>query len=203
MEEIAPGLWHWTAPHPRIHIDVSSYFLPEHALLLDPLVPNGGLERLEELEHPREILLTNRHHWRDCSRLIERFGCTVRAPRVGMHEFSPDQPVEPYDFGDSLLGDTVYVHEVGGICPDESALHVPAASALAVADGVIHYRTLGFVPDYLMDDPEDTKLALKKAYAGLADELEFEHLLTAHGEPVVGGAREALRDFAASRATSE
>jgi hypothetical protein len=68
---------------------------------------------------------------------------------------------------------------------------------------VIHYGALGFVPDYLMDDPEDTKLALKEAYARLADELQFEYLLTAHGEPVVGGAREALRDFAATRATSE
>ena len=201
MEEIAPGLWHWTARHPKIHIEVSSYFLPEHALLLDPLVPSEGAERLEELARPREILLTNRHHWRDCGTLIERFGCTVRAPRVGMHEFSDGRPVEPYDFGDSLVGGAVTVYEVDAICPDESALHIPSVSALAVADGVIHYGALGFVSDDLMDDPEDTKVALKEAYARLADELEFEHLLTAHGDPVVGGAREALRDFAGPPAT--
>jgi hypothetical protein len=201
MEEIAPGLWHWTARHPKIHIEVSSYFLPEHALLLDPLVPSEGPERLGELSRPREILLTNRHHWRDCGTLIERFGCTVRAPRVGMHEFSDGQPVEPYDFGDSLVGGAVTVYEVDAICPDESALHIPSVSALAVADGVIHYGALGFVSDDLMDDPEDTKLALKEAYARLADGLEFEHLLTAHGDPVVGGARQALRDFAEPHAT--
>jgi hypothetical protein len=201
MEEIAPRLWHWTARHPKIHIEVSSYFLPEHGLLLDPLIPPEGPERLEELAPPREILLTNRHHWRDCGKLIERFGCTVRAPRVGMHEFSDGQPVEPYDFGDSLAGGAVTVYEVDAICPDESALHIPSVSALAVADGVIHYGALGFVSDDLMDDPEDTKVALKEAYARLADELEFEHLLTAHGDPVVGGAREALRDFAAAPAT--
>jgi hypothetical protein len=201
MEEIAPGLWHWTARHPKIRIEVSSYFLPEHGLLLDPLIPPEGPERLEGLARPREILLTNRHHWRDCGSLIERFGCTVRAPRVGMHEFSDGQPVEPYDFGDSLLGGAVTVYEVDAICPDESALHIPSVSALAVADGVIHYGALGFVSDDLMDDPEDTKVALKEAYARLADVLEFEHLLTAHGDPVVGGAREALRDFAAAPAT--
>jgi hypothetical protein len=201
MEEIAPGLWHWTARHPKIHIEVSSYFLPEHALLLDPLVPPEGPERLEELASPREILLTNRHHWRDCGVLIERFGCTVRAPRVGMHEFSDGRPVEPYDFGDSLVGGAVTVYEVDAICPDESALHIPSVSALAVADGVIHYGALGFVSDDLMDDPEDTKVALKEAYTRLAYELEFEHLLTAHGDPVVGGAREALRDFAGPPAT--
>jgi hypothetical protein len=199
MEEITSGVWHWTARHPKINIEVSSYFLPEHALLLDPLVPPEGIARLEELSRPREILLTNRHHWRDCGKLIERFGCTVRAPRVGMHEFGEGQPVEPYDFGDSLLDGAVTVHEIGAICPDESALHIPSVSALAVADGVIHYGALGFVPDDLMDDPEDTKVALKEAYARLADELEFECLLTAHGAPVVGGARETLRDFALSR----
>jgi hypothetical protein len=200
MEEITSGLWHWTARHPRIGIEVSSYFVPEHALLLDPLIPPEGVARLEELGPPRDILLTNRHHWRDCSRLIERFRCTVRAPRVGMHEFRHGEPVEPYDFGESLLGGAVTVHEVGALCPDESALHIPSVSALAVADGVVHYGELSFVSDDLMDDPEDTKAGLKEAYSRLAGELEFENLLTAHGPPVVGGAREALRDFASAPA---
>jgi hypothetical protein len=196
MEEITDGLWHWTARHPKIHMEVSSYFVPEHGLLLDPMVPPEGLAPLNELGPPREILLTNRHHWRDCGKLIERFGCTARAPRVGMHEFTDGQPVEPYDFGDPLVGGAVTVHEVGAICPDESALHIPSVSALAVADGVIHYGGLRFVPDDLMADPEDTRVALKEAYARLAADLEFENLLTAHGVPIVGGAREQLRDFA-------
>src|SRR5918994_762398 len=168
MEEITDGLWHWTGRHPKIHMEVSSYFVPEHGLLLDPLVPPEGLARLEELG----------------------------PPRVGMHEFTDGQPVEPYDFGDPLVGGAVTVHEVGAICADESALHIPSVSALAVADGVIHYGGLRFVPDDLMDDPEDTRVALKEAYARLAADLDFENLLTAHGVPIVGGAREELRDFA-------
>ena len=179
-------------------MEVSSYFVPEIGVLLDPLEPEEGADRIEELGTPREILLTNRHHWRSCGELAERFGVRVRAPRVGMHEFSEGDPVDPYDFGEELADGAVTVHEVGGICPDESALHIPSVSALAVADGVISYGGLRFVPDNLMDDPEDTREALKRAYARLAEELEFEHLLTAHGTPVVGGAREALRDFAAA-----
>jgi hypothetical protein len=198
MKQIAPGLWHWTAPHPKIGIEVSSYFVPEHRVLFDPLVPRDGFEALEEVGAPEEILLTNRHHWRDCGRLIDRFDCTVRAPRVGMHEFGEGQPVEPYDFGDSLVGGAVTVHEVGALCPDESALHIPSVSALAVADGVVHYGELAFVSDDLMDDPEDTKAGLREAYSRLAAELEFDNLLTAHGSPVVGGARGALRDFVAA-----
>ena len=61
---------------------------------------------------------------------------------------------------------------------------------------MIHYDGLSFVPDELMDEPEQTKRGLKEAYARLAGELEFEHLLTAHGAPVVGGARDELRRFA-------
>jgi glyoxylase-like metal-dependent hydrolase (beta-lactamase superfamily II) len=196
VEEVAPGIWHWTAPHPRIGIDVSSYFLVDSGVLLDPLAPDGVAERLEELGPPREILLTNRHHWRDCTKLTERFGIGVRAPRSGMHEFSRDQPVEPFDFGEELAAGAVTAYEVGAICPDESALHVPAAGALAVADGVMHYDGLRFVPDNLMDEPERTKEGLRSAYLRLADQLDFDHLLTAHGEPVVGGARQSLRDFA-------
>jgi hypothetical protein len=200
MDEIAPGLWHWTARHPKIGIEVSSYFVLEHALLLDPLIPPQGVDRLEELARPRDVLLTNRHHWRSCTELIERFGCTVRAPRAGMHEFDESQPVTPYDFGESLVGGAVTVHEVGVLCPDESALHIRPVSALAVADGVVNYGELSFVADYLMDDPDDTKVGLKEAYARLADELEFENLLTAHGDPVVGGASAALRAWATAPA---
>ena len=196
MEEIATGIWHWKARHPRIKIEVSSYFLPERGVLLDPLTPPDGDARLEELGPPEEILLSNRHHWRSCGELVERFGCPVRAPRVGLHEFGEDQPVEPYEFGDELAGGTVVVHEVGGICPDESAFHIPSLSALVVADGVINYGGLRFVPDDYMDDPEPTKRALKLAYARLAEELEFDNLLPAHGDPVIGGAREQLRSFA-------
>ena len=43
MEEIAPGLWHWTARHPRIRSDVSSYYLAGPRILIDPLLPSAGL----------------------------------------------------------------------------------------------------------------------------------------------------------------
>jgi hypothetical protein len=65
-----------------------------------------------------------------------------------------------------------------------------------VADGVVGYDGLRFVSDDLMDDPEETKASLRAAYARLAEELEFDNLLTAHGEPVIGGAAAALGEFA-------
>lgn len=159
-------------------------------MLIDPLdVPR-------EVSDVNTILLTNRHHRRSSLDARERFGASVHVPQAGMHDWE-GEPVEAYEPGDSLAGGAVSVYEVGAICPDESALHVPSVSALAVADGVIRYGgELGFVPDSLMDDPEDTKQGLKEAYARLADELEFDNLLVAHGEPIAGGARDKLRAFA-------
>ena len=53
---------------------------------------------------------------------------------------------------------------------------------------------LGFVPDWLMDEPELTKARLRDAYRGLLA-LDFDTLMLAHGDPVVGGGRDALRAF--------
>ena len=192
MRELAPGIRHWTARHPNIGAEVSSYWLPDLGVLIDPL------EVPEEVVDVTTILLTNRHHRRSSLEARERFDATVQVPQAGMQDWR-GEPVEPYEPGDELAGGAVTVYEVGAICPDESALHIPSVSALAVADGVIRYDgELGFVSDGLMDDPEDTKRGLREAYARLADELEFDNLLVAHGEPLAGGAREALRAFAAA-----
>ena len=39
MEELAAGIWHWTAPHPRISILVHSYYFPQEQTLVDPIAP--------------------------------------------------------------------------------------------------------------------------------------------------------------------
>ena len=44
MHEIAAGLWHWTARHEHIHMDVSSYYLLDERVLIDAVVPAEGLE---------------------------------------------------------------------------------------------------------------------------------------------------------------
>ncbi len=195
MREIAPGLWHWTAPHERIRIEVSTYYLEAERVLLDPMLPPEGLEWFEEHGRPEHVLMTNRHHDRQAWRLRDAFGCTVHCIRNGLHEVEGRGPVEPFDFGDELPGGLV-AYEVDAICPDETALHVPAHRALACADGVVsHGGELGFVPEEYMDEPEWTKAGLRAAYRRLLD-LDFDLLLTAHGDPLVGGGKDALRAFA-------
>ena len=193
MRELAPGIWHWTAPHPNIGIDVSSYWIPQLRLLLDPLaVP-------DEIDDVDCILLTCRHHMRDSLEAAERFDATIQAPRTGMHEFGDDTPVQAYDFGIKLLGGAVTAHQVGGLSPDETALHIPSVGALSIADGAIRYGDeLAFVPDQYMDDPDQDKADLKRGFGELADQLDFDVLLLAHGTPDPTGGRDALRRFAES-----
>ena len=196
VRELMPGLWHWTARHEHIGAYVSSYYLAGERVLIDPMEPPEGLEWLRRHGAPEHVLLTNRHHDRHSWRLQDEFGCAVHCIRNGVYELEGRGPVEPFDFGDELPGG-VSAHEVDAICPDETALYISRHRALACADGVVQSRAgggLGFVPDQLMDDPEETKQGLRDAYAQLL-ELEFDVLLLAHGEPVVGGAREALRAF--------
>ncbi len=196
MREIAAGLWHWTARHEHIGGDVSSYYLLPERVLIDAMIPPEGAGWFEEHGVPEHILLTNRHHDRHAWRLHEQFGCTVHCIRNGLYELQDRGPVIGFEFGEELPGGAV-VHEVDAICPDETALHIPAYRALACADGVVRGRPhggLAFVPDSLMDDPEQTKAGLRAAYRRLL-ELDFDLLLLAHGEPVVGGGRDALRAF--------
>lgn len=196
MNEIGPGLWHWTARRGSIGIDVSSYYLEPERVILDPMIPPAGLEWFEQHGAPEHAVLTNRHHDRDAWRLRDAFGTAVHCIRNGLHELDGRGPVEAFDFGDELPGGIV-VHEVDAICPDETALHIPRHRALACADGVVAGSgdgSLQFVPDWLMDEPEQTKEGLRRSYRGLLD-LDFDLLLLAHGDPVIGGAAQALQAF--------
>lgn len=196
VRELAPGLWHWTAWHERIGAEVGSHYLAAEGVLIDPMIPPEGLDWFREHGAPQHLLLSNRHHDRHAWRLREEFGCTVHCIRNGLYELEGRGPVEPFDFGDELPGGVI-VHEVDVICPDETALYIPAHRALACADGVVRWRggeELTFVPDQLMDDPVETKQGLRDAYQRLLD-VDFDILLLAHGDPVVEGAREALRAF--------
>jgi glyoxylase-like metal-dependent hydrolase (beta-lactamase superfamily II) len=175
---------------------VSSYYLESERVVIDPMVPPEGLAWFEQHGAPKHLVLTNRHHDRNSWQLRDAFGSTVHCVRNGVYELQGRGPVEAFDFGDQLPGG-ITVHEVDAICPDETALHIPAHRALACADGVVHYgEALGFVPDRLMDDPGGTKRGLRAAYARLL-ELEFDLLLLAHGAPIAGGGKQALAAFAA------
>ena len=202
MQEIVPGVFHWNAKHPRIGLLVSSYWLEEEGVLLDPLVPpDVGIEWFANRSAaPSAVILSNRHHYRQSDRFAERFGCPVLCISAGMHEFTHGEDVEPFEFGDQLPAGLRAV-EIDAICPDDTALYSASGQWVAFADGLVRggphgqANLLGFVSDGLMDDPPATKQGLLESFRRVLDQLEFRHVLLAHGDPIVGSGREALEDL--------
>jgi hypothetical protein len=186
VEEIAPGLWHWTALRESIGHQVSSYYLAEARVAIDPMLPP---ERPEWFQ-PEHALLTCRHHDREAWQL----GCTVWVMARGAHELEGRGDFRTYEWGDELPGGVV-AYEVGALAPDETALHVPAHRALAFGDAAIRWEAdgpLDFVPDRFMDDPERDKAGLRAGFERLL-ELDFDRLLLGHGHPVTADGKERLR----------
>jgi glyoxylase-like metal-dependent hydrolase (beta-lactamase superfamily II) len=204
MQEILPGVYHWTSIHPKLHIEVASYWLDGPGVVIDPLIPaDVGLAWFAARPvRPSAVLLSNRHHYRASGAFAAAFGCGIYANRTGLHEFTHGEVVEGFGPGDELPGG-VLACEVGVLCPDETALYVARQRAMVFADALVSGRphkrdNLGFVPDQLMDDPERTKQGLLQAFARLLERYEFEHLLLAHGGPIIGDGRRGLQELIAA-----
>ena len=201
MDELLPGIWHWTTFRETIGMDVSSYWLEPAGIVIDPMVPrDAGLEWFEGREvRPRQVVLTIGLHWRESAEFAERFSIPVRAPAPALERYEgTDREAQGYEWGEEIAPGVTAV-EIGAIAPDEGALHIDySGGAVAIADGLIRMDDgpLGFVPDELMgDDPEAVKAGLLDAFRGLLAREPWDTLLLAHGAPLVGGGRKALEDF--------
>lgn len=197
MQEIQPGVLHWTAFHEGIGSHVHSYMHTPSGTLIDPMEPPQGLDAVPQ---PERIVLTNRHHYRHSDRFRAAYDCPVLCHEAGLHEFEGGPEVEGFAFGDELAPGVTAL-EVGVLTPEETALHLAGegGGALAFADAVIRGRhgELGFVSDPLLgDDPAAIKEGLRAAFRRLCDENEFDALLLAHGDPIATAGRSALRTFA-------
>jgi len=200
MDELFPGLLHWTAMHPRIGAQVSSHLYEPGGVLFDPIEPEGGFGFLEDRSQPERVVLTCRHHLRDSVELAERLGATVHCNELGLHEFEGSGlRVKGFRAGDTVAPG-VQALQMGSLAPDDTAmlLDVPGG-ALLFADALLHYGDeVTFVPDSLMgDDPAADKRGMLESLEALL-EREFDTLLFAHGDPIVGGGHEVLRRFVES-----
>lgn len=201
MNEILPGVFHWSAFKPNIGQVVHSHYWAPGKTVVDPLLPEDPAPVLDELKDRGvlQIVLSNRHHWRSSSELRAAFpDAPVLCNDKGLYEFNDDEDrdVEPYAVG-SLLAPGMRALEVGAISDDDTGLLLDTGGgAVLFADAIIVWDgQLAFVPDFLLGDPENDKRGILEAVERILDEQEFDNLLFAHGEPVIGGGRAALRAF--------
>jgi glyoxylase-like metal-dependent hydrolase (beta-lactamase superfamily II) len=209
VDELAPGLWHWQAPHPDWRPsepwdrNVSSYAVDdgERLLLFDPL---GVPSELEERAADRDtsIVLTAPWHERDAESLVERLGAPVYTPLPDTAEYlmkrygitaeqagdgSPDVVwLLREGKGDArpyAAGDLldVGVEAFPGQKPNDMVLWVESRRAVVAGDTLVDFGGgLHINPRWL--DPEIPREQVVARLRPLL-ELPVEHVLATHGGP--------------------
>jgi hypothetical protein len=197
-EEVLPGVHHWRAFHDAVKERVSSYYVEPAGAMIDPMVPEDGLEWFETLDvRPQQVVLTNLRHWRDSDRFVEAFDCLVRCSHRALEALENGREAEPFNDADEVAPGVTAI-EIGKLAPDETVFHVAAGDgALAFGDALIRPAggPLAFLPaSALGAHPDRVRDGLRDAFRGLLLR-DFDALLFTHGEPLPNGGDRALRRF--------
>jgi hypothetical protein len=209
MEKLTEGLWRWTARHPEWHpgefgAEVASFAAQagDDTLLIDPLLPPERDEVLQTIEGTLgdrlAILITIPYHVRSAEELWQRYrkdaettihGHAAAAKRL--QDRSAFREIEP---GVPLPGG-VTAHTIGKPRRYEMPLHLPSHDALAFGDAVAEAdgRLVVWSSDKV--DVKVERFYRERFNPTLEPllELEFDSVLVTHGQPLLGGAKRALR----------
>jgi hypothetical protein len=198
MDQILPGVYHWTAFDDDLRAPVHSYYVEPAGVLIDPMLPENGLDAFGGFDvPPQQVVMTNHRHYRHSDRFRDAFGCAVRAAHEAMDELQ-DRDVMPFWFGDEVAPGVTAV-EIGIGAPDETALHVAHdKGAIAFGDALLHPSAAAPLAypadDWLGAHPLRKKKALKDRFSGLLQR-DFDALLFAHGDPCPHDGKSQLRTF--------
>ena len=188
FEELAPGLWRWTAAHPEWRpgaepgtpddwpreVGSVAYAAPRALVLVDPLIPDPRGDFLDELDalvedhgKPVSVLQTLRFHKRSRDELEARYP-TADDPGPGV------EPVPIAGAGETMVW-------------------LPGPRALVPGDRLIGDGSGGLrmSPDSWMRYVGMDQRGLAEALAPLLD-LPVESVLVSHGEPVLRDGRAAI-----------
>jgi hypothetical protein len=209
VEEIAGGIWRWTAPHPewRPKIEwgqeVASFALAidETLVLVDPLVPEEVWPRLDELAEGRAAvasLITIPFHLRSSEDVLARYGAKASvwghaAVARKMRDGSALRTIEP---GAPLPG-RAEAFKLGR--RQEMPLWFPSHRALAFGDAVVGVD--GTLRVWESIDSEKRMTWYRTRLVPMLEpllELDADSVLVTHGPPVLSGGREALREALAA-----
>ena len=201
--EIAPGLHYWTAAHPAWNnapdwpeqVGCVCYETAGSAVLVDPVVPEGEqdeiyatLDAWVERCGGAAVLLTAPWHQRSAAAVAGRYGVTVWAHETGRSRLAFGTHSGP-------LPDGVELFVPGGTAAEgQVAFYLRPPRALVVAEFFIGVDGgLQVLPSPAERDAQ----AFRESLRALLD-LPIDHVLVAHGEPVVHDGHEriveALRD---------
>jgi glyoxylase-like metal-dependent hydrolase (beta-lactamase superfamily II) len=195
VQEIASGLWRWTAPHPDWTPDEGGpdgwerdvgcvyYEAPDTVVLIDPLVPADEAARFwEALDRDieragRSVVVLRTVHWhqRSIDEVVARYGARAWTPEThnGLPAGVEAHPVE-------RKGEALFWIE-------EHRALVSGDVLLGTEDGGVRVCPDSWLPKGLKG--EELRASLRFLL-----ELPVERVLVSHGQPVLENGREALAD---------
>jgi hypothetical protein len=194
VQELRPGLWRWTAPHPDWEPgaepgspadwerDVGSvlYSAADAAVLIDPLLPPDPeqLWRLLDSLVARlgrcVVLTTIAWHRRSRDAFVERYGATTSRARAAL-------PAGVVSFPVRRAGETIFwLPEHRALVPGDRILGAPGGGLRLCPESWLRYLPSG--------------MRLPELAGALRPLLDFpvERVLVSHGRPVLRGGRAAL-----------
>jgi hypothetical protein len=193
VQELRPGLWRWTAPHPEWEHaehwgpDVASVYaeLDEALVVIDPLVPADEDERfwsaldrdVERLARPVHVLLTVHWHERSVAAVLDRYRATLWRPE------------EKGELPDGLQAEIVHGSDwAEALFYLEPHRALVAGDLLIGADGGIQLPVRWFP----QSEQEWAERTLKPELRERLARLPIDLILVSHGEPVLTEGRAAL-----------
>jgi glyoxylase-like metal-dependent hydrolase (beta-lactamase superfamily II) len=210
MRELAPGLWHWQAPHPDWvesepwDRNVSSYAIDdgERLLLIDPLAVPAELVELAA-DRDTAIVLTAPWHERDSQSLVERLGVPVYTARPDSAQFLMDTyGITAEQAGDGspdvvwLLKEgkgEAHVYAAGdrlpggietfpGHKPNDIVLWIESKRAVVSGDTLVDFGSGLEINERWLQLHRVTREQVVEGLRPLLD-LPVEHVLATHGGP--------------------
>lgn len=186
VEEVAPGVWHWSISDERIGGFVGDSYAvagDQGVVLIDPhrLAP-AALAKLGPVE---AIVLTSGSHQRSTWRLSKELGAPVHAPALSKEV--EEEPDERYGDGDELPGGLRAVYTPGAGTTQHTLLRGDVAFVpdviLRMPDG-----SVALVPEEYAHDREEARRSAEKLL-----DLPFSVLLLMHGGLVEGDPKAQIR----------
>ncbi len=198
IEDLGHGIHRWELRHPEWHpgefgATVGAYLVHEGSdtVLIDPLLDEETTKAVDELVQGEVVIaITIPYHVRSCVEALERWGGTL----VGHPDIARRLPDGTPLHGDEDLPLGLTLHKLKR--GKERPLELPRTKALAFGDRIVGVD--GGLR-YWMNDPITDKRRQwfrSTGAPGLAHllEVDFEHALVTHGDPVMKSGRAALED---------
>jgi len=187
MRDVARGLWLWRQPHPSWEEgadwepEVASFAVESRGVgvLLDPLAPPPAARdvwaRIDALA-PQAVVVLKPDHVRDVDLFVRWYGADAHGPQLFWRDDVPRTELKPVQPGDELPGGLSAHHDGRGAA--ETPVYLPEQRALVFADGLT--APGGVLRAWATPWHEERTLPALRALL----ELDFEHVLVSHGEPV-------------------